>query len=97
MRARALVDYRLGGESADGTRSRPEEREWTRTSRPPERQKEEASINVSVLSGQLSASLASDSGASIPPRNQGVHQIRHASDPQQPSTRRPSLAERWRI
>ena len=76
MRARALVGYKLGGESADGTRSRPEEREWTRTSRPPgdvEGQKEGASINVSVLSGQLSASLASDSGASIPPRNYGVH------------------------
>jgi Ankyrin repeats (3 copies)/Ankyrin repeat len=50
MRARALVGYKLGGESADGTRSRPEEREWTRTSRPPgdvEGQKEGASINVS--------------------------------------------------
>jgi hypothetical protein len=60
MRARAVVGCRLGGKNAGGTHSRPELREWTRTSRPSgdvEGQKEEASTNVSVLSGQLSVTV----------------------------------------
>src|ERR1700722_8059208 len=60
MRARAVVSCRLGGKNAGGTHSRPELREWTRTSRPSgdvEGQKEEASTNVSVLSGQLSVTV----------------------------------------
>jgi hypothetical protein len=50
-----MVAYRLSGENADRTRSCPELREWTPTSRPSrdvKGRKEEASTNVSVLSGQ---------------------------------------------
>jgi hypothetical protein len=60
MRAQAVVSCRLGRKNTDGTRSRPELRDWTRTSRPSgdvKGQKEEASTNVSVLSGLLSVTV----------------------------------------
>src|ERR1700733_2046459 len=58
----AVVSCRLGGENADGTRSRPELREWTRTSRLSgdiKRQKEETSTNVSGLSERILVTVPS--------------------------------------
>jgi hypothetical protein len=58
----AVVSCRLGGKNADGTRSRPELREWPRTSRLSgdiKRQKEETSTNVSGLNERILVTVPS--------------------------------------
>jgi hypothetical protein len=55
-----MIACRVSERGADGRRSRPELREWTRTSRPSgdiKGWKEEAFTNVSVLSDQLSITV----------------------------------------
>jgi hypothetical protein len=55
-----VVACGVGERGTDRRRLRPELREWTRTSRPSgdvKGQKEEASTNVSVLSGLLSVTV----------------------------------------